>query len=129
MPQEFFGVGWNFPVQQDGKQQVALAQYEESIRQSIQIILSTAPGERVMRPTFGGGLHELVFSVANAETSTRITALVREALLRWEPRIDVLDVTVENAPRQPNHLLIVIHYRVRANNSRFNLVYPFYLEN
>ncbi|MBN8592388.1 MAG: GPW/gp25 family protein [Anaerolineae bacterium] len=128
MPQDFFGVGWNFPVQADGEHQIALAKYEDSIRQSIQIILSTAPGERVMRPDFGSGLHELVFSVADAETRSRVIAQVREALVRWEPRIDVLDVTVENDPQQPTHLLILIHYRVRANNSRFNLVYPFYME-
>ncbi|MBI1277552.1 MAG: baseplate protein [Anaerolineaceae bacterium] len=128
MPQEFLGVGWNYPVTNDPNNRIALAKFEESIRQSIWIILGTSPGERVMRPTFGCGLNELIFSSATAETLTRANNLIRESLLRWEPRIDVLEVTVNTDRKHPNHLMIVIEYQVRLTNSRFNLVYPFNLE-
>lgn len=128
MSKAFLGKGWNFPVNADASRGIALAAYEESIRQSIWMILATAPGERVMRPDFGCGLYEMVFSPTSAETTSRASAAVREALLRWEPRIDVLNITVANAPKEPNKLLITIEYLVRATNSRFNLVYPFYVE-
>jgi len=90
--------------------------------------LGTAPGERVMRPDFGCGIHDLVFAVNSAGTAGRVASLVREALLRWEPRVDVLDVDAAADSAQPNLLLVKIDYQVRTTNSRFNLVYPFYLQ-
>jgi hypothetical protein len=128
MSKVFLGKGWDFPVQPDPVGGIALAAYEDSIRQSIWLILGTSPGERVMRPDFGCGLYDLVFSPASAETSSRANGMVREALLRWEPRIDVLNISTTNDPQEPNKLLIMIDYRIRATNSRFNLVYPFYVE-
>lgn len=128
MSKDFLGKGWNFPVEADSTGRIALAVYEESIRQSIWIILGTTPGERVMRPDFGCGLYELVFSPNSAETASRAAGVVREALLRWEPRIDVLNINVANDNKERNKLLITIDYLIRATNSRFNLVYPFYVE-
>jgi phage baseplate assembly protein W len=126
---DFLGLGWSFPVTTDADGQVALAPSpEEGIRQSIWTILSTAPGERVMRPEFGCGLADLVFGVNNAGTASAVAGAVREALARWEPRIDVLDVYAAADPGRPNVLLIEIDYQIRSSNSRFNLVYPFYLE-
>ena len=122
----FLGVGWNFRVGVD-QGYIATAAYEESIRQSIGIILRTAPGERVMRPEFGCGIHDLVFEVNSASTATRVASQVRLALLRWEPRIDVLDVQVTTGDTDAQ-LFIGIDYKVRATNNSFNLVYPFYLE-
>jgi phage baseplate assembly protein W len=126
MAAEFLGVGWGFPVRIAGGR-VELAAHEDSIRQSIRIILETARGERVMRPDFGSGLNERVFAVNDASTRGLVADDVREALLRWEPRIDVLDVTVTAAGATEEVLRIGIEYRVRATDSRFNLVYPFYL--
>ena len=126
---DFLGVGWNFPVTKDAGGQIALTpSAEEGIRQSIWMILSTAPGERVMRPDFGCGIDDLVFGVNNAGTATAVASAVREALAIWEPRIDVLDVYAAADPQRPNVLLVDIDYAIRSNNSRFNLVYPFYLE-
>src|SRR6266446_3920941 len=126
---DFLGLGWNFPVGLDGGGQVELApDGEQGIRQSIWTILATSPGERVMRPDFGCGLHDLVFGVNNAATATAVTRAVREALATWEPRIDVLDVYAAPDPSQSNVLNIEINYQLRSTNSRFNLVYPFYLE-
>jgi uncharacterized protein len=128
MSTEFFGVGWSFPVKldQDGKT-IALARYEESIRQAIHIILSTARGERVMRPDFGCGIYDLVFALNNSETQSTLANEVKQALLYWEPRIDVLDIQVSSG-QEDQVLYIDISYRVRTTNNIFNLVYPFYLE-
>jgi hypothetical protein len=81
-----------------------------------------------MRPGFGCGIHELVFSVNNATTAGRIADEVRDSLVLWEPRIDVLDIAVKSDDDQPETLMIAISYRVRATNNQFNLVYPFYLD-
>lgn len=126
---DFLGLGWNFPVGLDSSDQIGLtSDGEESVRQSIWTILATSPGERVMRPDFGCGLHDLVFGVNNAATGTAVTRAVRDALATWEPRIDVLDVYAAPDPSRSNVLVIEINYQVRSTNSRFNLVYPFYLE-
>jgi uncharacterized protein len=125
----FLGLGWNFPIGLDSGGQIELApDGEEGIRQSIWTILATAPGERVMRPDFGCGIHDLVFGVNNAATATAVTRAVRDALAIWEPRVDVLDAYAAPDPSHPNVLVIEINYLVRSTNSRFNLVYPFYLE-
>jgi uncharacterized protein len=128
MARGFLGNGWTFPVRLGPGHGVALtAGGDEAIRQSIWMILGTAPGERVMRPDFGCGMHDFVFEVHDAGTATRICAAVREALAGWEPRIDVLDVSAVPDTARPSLLLIEIDYQVRSSNSRFNLVYPFYL--
>ena len=126
--QQFLGVGWDLSLSVDNKQQVKLARYEESIRQSIWLILSTSPGERVMRPTFGSNLQTLVFENNDAALAGSVVSAVRTALARWEPRIRLLEVTAFADPEKLNVLHINISYEVRATNSRNNLVYPFYLE-
>ena len=124
----FLGKGWSFPVKPAVSGRLRLVGEEEKIRQSIWIILSTAPGERVMRPDFGCGVHDLVFQANTAALRSQVQAKVNEALLRFEPRIDVTRVAVTSAPEQRNRLDIQIDYRVRANNAAHNLVYPFMLE-
>jgi uncharacterized protein len=126
---DFLGLGWNFPIDVDKDGQVELTpDGEEGVRQSIWMILGTSRGERVMRPDFGCGIHDLVFGVNNAATANAVAGAVRDALAAWEPRIDVLDVYAVPDPSRPNLLTIEINYQVRSTNSRFNLVYPFYLE-
>jgi uncharacterized protein len=125
---EFLGRGWGFPIaKDDGTARFAVAEHERSVEQAIRIILSTALGERVMRPDFGCGIHELVFAPNSAATRGMAEHHVREALLRWEPRIEVLDVKAVASGGQDEELSIGIHYRVRMTDSRMNLVYPFYL--
>lgn len=125
MSKPFLGVGWSLPIATDKDGELRLAEYEESVRQSIWLILGTSKGERVMRPDFGCGLYDLVFEINSASTAGKIAREVTDALLFLEPRIDVVDVQV-----QPDGeaLLISIDYQVRATNNMFNLVYPFYLE-
>jgi uncharacterized protein len=125
LTEEFLGKGWSFDIAVD-QRQIKMSQADENIQQSIWIILSTAPGERVMHPDFGCGIHNLVFAVNDAETTGELVSEVRQALIRWEPRIEVQDVDVEVRHRG-EVLLINVHYRVRLTNNFFNLVYPFYL--
>ena len=125
---EFLGKGWQFPVKPDADGGIARALYEESIRHPIWIILATSRGERVMRPDFGCGIHDLVFAVNNTTTAGLIAREVRQALILWEPRIEVMNVSVAPGAGEPNLLLITIDFRVRTTNSQFNLVYLFYLE-
>ena len=127
MGKTFLGKGWAFPVGVGETGHITIAEYEESVRQAIWVILGTAKGERVMRPNFGCGIHDLVFEINNVTTAGRVASEVRDALLRWEPRIDVQHVTV-NQNERPELLLITIEYEVRATNNLFNLVFPFYLE-
>ena len=124
---DYLGVGWKFPLQVTPGGQIAQARYEQRIEESLYLILSTAKGERVMLPDFGCGIHDLVFAANNATTIAIVIQTVREALVAFEPRVDVLDINAESAPDEPNVLLIRINYRIRANNARGNLVYPFYI--
>ncbi|MFA6009013.1 MAG: GPW/gp25 family protein [Desulfobacteraceae bacterium] len=129
MGQEFLGVGWACPMSCDeSSKDIALSRYEKDVEEAILIILKTAPGERVMRPDFGCGIHEYVFAPNNAQTAGMIRFHVEQALARWEPRIEALSVQVNSDAYRPEVLLIDIGYTVRSTDSRFNIVYPFYLE-
>ena len=124
---EFLGVGWKFPLQVTPGGRIAQARYEQRIEESIYLILSTAKGERVMLPDSGCGIHDLVFAPNNTLTRSVVVQNILQALVRFEPRIDVLDVSADDNEAEPNLLLIRINYRIRANNAIGNLVYPFYI--
>lgn len=123
----FLGTGWKFPLQVTPRGAIATSSEEQKIEESILIILSTAPGERLMLPDFGCGIHDLVFASNDTSTVTRVVDLVRRSLTTYEPRIDVLDVNAETSTEQPTLLLIRVDYRIRDNNSTKNLVYPFFI--
>lgn len=125
MDTDIIGRGWPFPVWRGTSSSLAFLGGEEKIRQSIQLILSTAPGERQMRPDFGCGIHDLVFAPNTVAVRGLVQQKVREALVRWEPRIDVLDVRVNSPPGRRNYLEIRVDYRIRATNASSNLVYQF----
>ena len=127
MDSDFLGVGITFPMELNELGKVKMSRYEEAVRQSVWIILGTAPGERLMRPDFGCGIHNLVFAPNSAATIGKVVSEVTSALIEWEPRIDVLDVNAAPDDNQANLLLIQISYQVRTTNNRFNLVYPFTL--
>ena len=125
--QDFMGYGWPFPTKPGASRKLTYVSGETKIRQSIWLILSTAPGERQMRPEFGCGIHDLVFQPNTSTLRSELQTQVFEALVRWEPRIDVVDVRVESPEGNRNHLLIHIDYRIRSSNSFYNLVYPFFI--
>jgi phage baseplate assembly protein W len=123
----FLGRGWAMPVDLDPRTGlVAISEYEDNIRQSIRIILETAPGERVMRPNFGCGIHDLVFAAVDTTTMQRIRSVVEEALRRYEARIEVTGVTIDEEATSEGMLLVEVEYRVRKTNQIGNLIYPFY---
>jgi phage baseplate assembly protein W len=127
----FLGIGWGFPVATDHEigegPRLARAHYEDSVRQGMLLVLSTAKGERVMRPGFGCALQELLFAPNDATTRGMAESAVHEALLQWEPRIEVLAVAATSDHGEGERLLISVDYCVRKTDTRFNLVYPFYL--
>ena len=124
---EIIGSGLAFPLAVDRRGGIALARDEQDIDQAIQLILGTAPGERPMRPEFGCGVHDFVFDSIDANTIGNMEQAIREALLRWEPRIDVTDVKFDASDAVNGILTSDIEYRVRATNTSRNLVYPFYV--
>jgi phage baseplate assembly protein W len=124
----FLGYGWSFPVGVEADGSPSMVGHEEDVAQAIMIILGTNPGERVMRSDFGAGLDSFVFEPVNPTTMTRVRNRVREALVDWEARIDVLDVAVTTDADERSRLLIEVRYRIRATNAQHNLVYPFYLD-
>ncbi|MGH7900289.1 MAG: GPW/gp25 family protein [Thermodesulfobacteriota bacterium] len=129
MAKEFLGRGWKFPVAVDAKTgRISMSEYEQDIKESIWIILSTSKGERVMRPDFGCGIHDLIFAPINTTTVNLVENTVREALTLWEPRIELIKVEASTERSDEGKLLVSIDYRVRVTNNRFNLVYPFYLK-
>jgi Bacteriophage baseplate protein W len=124
---ELLGSGLSFPLTVDRRGGIALASGETDVDQAIEIILSTAPGERPMRPEFGCGVHDFVFDTVDAATVGRLETEVRRALDRWEPRIDVESIDFDLSRMIDGQLLINIGYRIRSTNHKRNLVYPFYI--
>jgi phage baseplate assembly protein W len=127
MTNEVVGRGWVFPPHIGPQGGLALTNDRNELEQSIQIILTTSPGQRVMRPTFGCRLHELVFAPNNNHTAIQARRLVEEALGMWEPRIRVTQVEARPDPDEPSRLVIEIEYQVKATHDRRSLVFPFYL--
>jgi phage baseplate assembly protein W len=123
----FLGSGFAFPLQIGPHGGFVFAAYEADIEQSVFAILSTAKGERVMVPDFGCGMHDLVFSPNTSTQAGAVASEVREALVRWEPRIDVDAIDVSIAGDQGEVLAIRIDYRIRSNNAFYNVVYPFFI--
>jgi uncharacterized protein len=128
MANDFLGTGWAFPVAVDANGNIALAAYEVDVRQAIQVILGTCVGERVMRPAFGGGLESYVFESMSTTVLGRIQSTVFQSLVANEQRIQVLNVAVSQSAGDPGTLLINLSYKVRATNTKFNMVFPFYLQ-
>lgn len=126
MADEFLGTGWSFPVEPDHRGNVACSDAERDIQEAIRIVLGTAKGERLMRPDFGCDIHDHVYAATTPATLNLIETDVRRALVRWEPRIDVEDVTARIDEENPNRILIDVEYYVRTTNSLGNVVYPFH---
>jgi hypothetical protein len=139
MVAEFLGRGPAFPLGlargDTGARGLGWSEGAGKVQQSIWLILATAPGERVMRPDFGCGIHDLVFRANTPTLHDRVRSRVREALLAFEPRIELERVDVHSGTpgsgrteRGDDVLLIDIHYRILGHNTLYNLVYPFYLQ-
>jgi phage baseplate assembly protein W len=124
---DFVGAGWSYPLGTDATGGVALVNRDRELEQAIRLILGTACGERPMRPEFGCRIHDHVFNTATSATAGQIAYDVRQALERWEPRIDVMDVAVSFDAMESGALYVDISYQVRGLNDPRNLVFPFYV--
>ncbi len=127
MADAFLGRGLRFPVEVDGTGALRRAEAEDKVRDSVLLILGTVQGERQMRFDFGSRIQEQVFSELRASTFSRIAFHVQEALVQWEPRIEVQGVRARPDPLEEGMVLVSVDYTVRATNTRFNLVYPFFM--
>ena len=127
MKKLFLGTGLHFPFNINKEGNVALVSNEEDIQEAIKIILQTAPGERVMRPDFGCGINNYMFSVTNTSNLMQIENEIKKALTLYEPRILIQEVKASSAQSENGQLNINIGYIVKSSNARQNIVYPFYL--
>jgi phage baseplate assembly protein W len=126
---EFLGRGWGFPPSFDkSEQKTEMTSNREDIERSLEILLGTRKGERVMRPDYGCNLDEMVFESFNLSIKTYLADMVETAILYHEPRIEPLEISIDDSFIYEGRLMIEIDYMIRATNSRFNMVYPFYLE-
>ena len=127
--QEFLGRGWAFPPRLDRDTGgVALSEYVHDVKEAIRIILETSKGERVMRPDFGCGIHDLVFASIDSSALGFVESSVREALLEFEPRVELEEVSASIQDALRGQLSVDLKYRLREANRRDNLVYSFYLQ-
>lgn len=123
----FLGRGFKFPFFPDATGSLAFVAGEENVEQSLAILLQTQLGERLMRPAFGTAAPRLVFAPGSLQFLSLLEVTVREAVRDFEPRVDLDSVRAEADPVAENRITVAIAYRVRRTNSRFNLVFPFYL--
>jgi phage baseplate assembly protein W len=125
----FLGIGWSFPPEfhrHAGALAVKMVAEEEDIGESLRILLSTSPGERVMQPSFGCGLQAMIFETINESSITEIKDIIERAVLFYEPRITLEDIDVNTEDALEGRLKIQLSYIVRKTNTRSNIVYPFY---
>jgi hypothetical protein len=124
---DFLGRGWSFPPGFSKEtREVNLLEGEEDIRSSLEILLSTRQGERIMQPAYGCDLTPLLFEPVTASLKTEIADKIRTAILYHEPRIEVLKIELKDDQVTEGIVLIHVEYVIRSTNSRFNFVYPFY---
>ena len=124
----FLGTGWSFPpefVIETGE--VLMTSDEEDIEASLKILLGTAFGERFLNPKYGLDMHEMLFEPMSTTTTTFLKDRVKTAILIYEPRINLLSLELNTSDQNDGKVSIIVEYEVRATNSRFNLVYPFYI--
>lgn len=125
---DFLGTGFKFPIQVDPSTgRMRTSSHEDDIKEAIGIILNTRRGERVMNPDFGCGIHDYAFGTADFTTLSLMRKEVLESLIMWEPRIQDIEVSVDDSQSEVGKIIINISYVVRTTNNPFNLVFPFYI--
>ncbi len=124
----FLGMGWSFPPKFNRDVGgIETVFDEEDIHQSLEILFSTRPGERLMQPDFGCELSQFLFEEVSQSLITAIRGIISDAIISHEPRIKLNNVDISESETTSGLLLISIDYTIRSTNSRFNLVYPFYV--
>ena len=127
--ESFLGRGWSFPPAFSAtNHNLEMVSEVEDIQQSLYLLISTIPGERIMNPAYGCDLHKFVFRPISSSTQSEIIATISRAILLFEPRIKLANITVNVVSIDPGILHIVVDYLIIKTNSRSNMVYPFYLQ-
>lgn len=125
--QDFLGIGWSFPPEfKEITKAVVMLTDEADIKSSLEILLSTKIGERIMQPKYGCNMDELLFNPLNQTLKTFVSELIKTAILYHEPRIDVEKIDITKGDDLTGEIIVLLDFRVRATNSRINMVYPFY---
>ena len=123
----FLGIGWSFPPEfAPGPQGVIMTSDEEDIVASLRILFGTAAGERFLRPRYGLGMQELLFEPMTTTLRSTLEERIRTAILVYEPRIKPIALALDASGQEEGRVVLILDYEVRATNSRYNLVYPFY---
>jgi len=125
----FLGRGWSFPPRFDVRtRKVQMVSGDDDIRESLKILLTTRPGERVMQPRYGCAIGGMAFELVHPQTIARMEDIIRRAILFYEPRIDLEEVTIKVLDAAGGRILVGLVYTIRTTNSRSNLVFPLYLQ-
>ena len=126
-PKTFLGRGWSFPPKFDEKRsELQMVSADQDIRESLIILLSTTPGERPVKPKYGCDLKSLLFEPIGGATNFLIKDMIRQAVLFYEPRIDVDEIEIDRSQEPDGIIGITLHYTIRSTNIRSNIVFPFY---
>lgn len=127
MKESFLGTGWSFPPEfSKSSEMVVMSSDEKDIKESLEIILTTRLGERIMKPSFGCNIEEALFKPLNLTLVTDMKNLIENAILYFEPRIDVNNIDLDDSNETDGILLIKVDFTIRSTNTRSNMVYPFY---
>jgi uncharacterized protein len=125
----FLGRGWSFPPSFSKKnKRLAMVSEEDDIKESLEILLSTSPGERVMQPEYGCNIKSLLFEGFSLSMQALAKEMIRKSILFFETRVIVNSINVDVVDKNAGLLKIIIDYTVQSTNTRFNMVYPYYLK-
>jgi phage baseplate assembly protein W len=127
MASDFLGQGWRFPIIPDASGGLGYVSGDANVEQSVRIVLLTALGERVMRPGFGTRARSSLFTPGSVQALRMLEVSIRDALVEFEPRVDVESVRAEANVDEPSRVDVDVRYLIRRTNSRHNLVFPYYL--
>jgi phage baseplate assembly protein W len=127
MAREFLGTGFRFPLVPDATGALGWSSGDANVEQSLQILLMTVAGERVMRGEFGTDAERMVFAPGSERYLRMLETTIEEAVRDWESRVDLVEVRAEAEPNDATHVLVSIAYRVRQSNTRHSMVFPFYV--
>lgn len=126
---KFLGRGWKFPPTfSQVLAEVEMVTDVQNVHNSLQVLLATLPGERIMQPLYGCSMQDFIFEPLTTSLITRMTDRIERAILSFEPRVRVLNVALDDFIAEKGKVDIHVHYEIKSTNSRYNLVYPFYIE-
>lgn len=126
---KFLGIGWKFPPSFSKlTHNVTMVSEEANVHNSLQVLIATLPRERIMQPDYGCSLNDFLFEPLDTALAARMTDRIEAAIIKFEPRVRVIKVNLEDLIYTEGKINIHVHFEIKATNSRYNLVYPYYIE-